>query len=699
MVRSAPAYAQDLIPNQCQQSWTRLSLIVFGVLYISWHGQLFSQYQNLCLSAVGIYIIWQLYTLIDIPRSPLSISRFLISPILDALLIAIGIMLDNGQNSGIFLCYFVMIMSNGVRFGNPMLLYSQALALLSYLFTCAFTYLHTHTSLDIPLLFLQLLSLLLLPYYIYIIGKHAKASFAAKKRAQSMSFDTLASSPAPIFTFQVDSDEIPRITYANTAMQHVYRSDVSSLIGEQVDILALMEDGNEIIKACQEAFHEQDHKPVPFYIRGRNANDQVLKIMGQTNSLYLQGKKLGICFLVDITHNESTRSDMEKNSHEGHVSTLVSGIAHDFRNILTSIIGSAEVMQFSTEDQAMIDQLGLIINAGERGSEMVSNLLSQSTSNEAMNLQDDRSIQQSLTSMVNLLRLQLPAHIQLQLHIEEPLPEVAISSAQLEQILMNLIKNSAESMLHAGCINIHLSRNDHQKLTNNTMPALHICVCDEGKGIAPEDLENVTQAFWTSRSDEGGTGLGLAMVQRIVRNHHGELDIQSTLGQGTKITISFPAITASTRDSLAHNFSIKEKHTETSHEIEDNSEYIIPWHILLVDDSPVVLGIHQHLLERMGHTITTAESAEAALALYEASLQDKTNTFDLIATDFRMGGMDGIDLIKYIRKHDTNLPILMITAYGDAKKFQQNKDLQIDVLHKPTSYKKLQATMIKLQQR
>jgi len=686
MAHAAPAHTQDLIPNQFQQTWTRLVLIIFGVAYIGLHGSLFTEYQTLCLSAVSIYIVWQLYTLIDIPRHPLSTMRFLISPVLDALLIAIGIILDSGQNSGIFLFYFVMIMSNGVRFGNPMLLYSQALALLSYLFTCGFTYLNPQLSLDISLLLLQVLSLLLLPCYIYVISKHAKASFNAKRQAQNMSFGILDRSPAPIFTFQKGDTGAPRITYANTAMQDVYRDDLTNLIGEQVDIIALMEDGNEVIKACQDSLLNLHNKPSQFYIRGRNANDQKLQLMGQTSSLHLQGKTVGICFLVDITQNETMRSDMEKNMHEGHVSTLIAGIAHDFRNILTSIIGSAEVMQFTIKDQAIVDQLDLIINAGERGSEMVSNILSQNMPVEDTRLTDNQAIHHSLTSMVNLLRIQLPAHIQLQLDIEEHLPSVTTNLTQLEQILMNLIKNSTESMDDLGRIDIQLRADFHHKLAKKHLPALNIYIQDEGKGIAPEDMYKVTKPFWTSRSKEGGTGLGLAMVQRIVHNNGGELDIQSTLGKGTQINITFPPVD---NNQARLNEDIKSNLDTSSEGPIQHTRSMLPWHILLVDDSPVVLRIHQNLLERMGHKVTTAESAENALDIYESSIKNKIARFDLMVTDFQMGGMDGIDLSKLIRKHDAHLPILMVTAYGDAEKLQQSQGLEINILNKPTSYKNL----------
>ncbi len=690
MAHSAPAHTQDLIPNQCQQTWTRLALIILASIYIWLHGRLFHDYQTLCLSAVSIYILWQLYTFIDIPRHPLSTSRFLISPLLDALLIAIGMILDGGQSSAIFLVYFVMIMSNGVRFGNPMLLYSQALALLSYLCTSAFTYLDPQLSLDIPLLLLHVLSLLLLPYYIYTISKHAKASFKAKKQAQKMSFGILDRSPVPIFTFQQNKHEVPRITYSNASMAQVYRDDITSLIGEQVDVIALLEDGNEVIKACQKSLDNLNNKPFHFYIRGRNADEQILQIMGQTSCLHLQGKTLGICFLIDITQNETMHSDMEKNMHQGHVSTLVSGIAHDFRNILTSIIGSAEVMQFSIQDQSIRDQLGLIIDAGERGSEMLSNLLSQNTAHELVNPINHKTMRQSLTSMVNLLRIQLPAHIQLQLDIEGRLPAAAISLTQLEQILMNLIKNATESMHSSGRINIQLYANYNHEFSNEQSPALTISIEDEGIGIAPEDIDKICKPFWTSRSKEGGTGLGLAMVQRIVRNNDGNLDIQSTLGKGSQINITFPPIS----DSDPHS---NEKNEDSIQASNKHPNAMIPWHILLVDDSPTVLNIHQHLLEHMGHKVTAVENAERALEIYQASLKNSNETFNLIATDFLMGGMDGVELSKLIRQHDKQLPILIITAYGDAKKLQQGQGLQVSILGKPTSYDELASQIMILQ--
>lgn len=710
MIHAVPAHKQDLIPNQRQQTWTRLISIFLGGLYVHLHSSLAITYQAWYISAAAIYIGWQFYTLFSIPRHPLSATRLIVSSILDAIVITMGVIADGGQHSGIFLFYFVMMMSNGIRFGNAMLLYSQTLALASFLFSCAFIYYILQQPLDILLLCLQILSLSLVPYYIYMVSRHARLSFHEREQAKETAFSFLNHSPIPVFIFEQNKQDIPHITYVNTAMQQVYCNDVTGLIGEKVDIIALTEDGHEVVKACLESCNNHPTDSQQFYIRGRDRHEKILQLIGQSSSLNLHGKTVGICFLVDITQNESMRAEMQKNMHDGYMSTLVAGIVHDFRNVLTSIIGTAEVMQFTAENQNIAKQLGLIIDAGERGSDMISHLLTLNTPSDTSKSTDGQAMYQSLSSIINLLRIQLPAHIQLRLDIEEKLPSIAIDLTQLEQIIMNLIKNSTESMKKPGCIDVRLYANMQHPLATGDFPALNICVRDEGKGIAPEDISKVTKPFWTSRSTEGGTGLGLAMVQRIVRNHQGEFDIQSSLGKGTQINITFPPLQAK---ELTTEFQDKSPALLTPQAIKAPSyvktlttqpgkqktkSVVTPWHILLVDDSPDVLHVHQHLLERIGLQVTTAESGEDALSLFQQSLERKSKPFDMLVTDFRMPGMDGMDLSNLIHEYNAQLPILMITAYADAKKLQQGSSLPIEVLGKPTSYKKLEEVVLEIQQ-
>jgi len=696
MMLSSPSSTQPLISNQKQQAWLRILFVSLSGLYVALHGRFFEAYQATFLALLCVFILWQAYVLVNISQRPISMFRTLTSPIADSLLISFAILVDGGQSSGLFLLYLLTIMGNGMRFGNPMLVYSQVWAAIGFLTLCIFTYIDVHFRVDLSLFIFQILALIILPTYIYVSNKHSSKTFKAKESAEKLSFGLLDRSPLPVFTFQQDQknkQNPPRISYANQTMQQVYRDDIINLIGEQVDVLALMEDGQEMIKACQQLFTKASSEPHRFYIRGRNKQDKTLQLMGQANLIQSHGKSVGMCFLVDISQNEAMHSEMQQSMQDGYMGTLVAGIVHDFRNVLTGIIGSAEVLQFSTKDQAVIDKLELIITAGERGSEMISNLLTLAKSDHHEDITDSGLMYQSITSIIGLLRIQLPGHIQLQLDIEELLPTVSINLTQLEQLIMNLVNNATQAMPNPGTIHVQLRANFQHPLALKRCPALQILVADDGTGIKPEDLEKITKPFWTSRNDEGGTGLGLAMVQRIVRNHGGELDIQSTLGQGTTIAITFPPKQNAKKDQISKAIS-----SDSASEEVDTSFQLQPWKILLVDDSPDVLHVHEHLLKRLNQNITTAENAKNALELWQESFENN-EPFQLVITDFRMPGMDGIDLCRAIRKQDAHLPLLIITAYGEAEKLQTSLEVAIEILAKPASFKKLEAKLTAIQQR
>ena len=606
-----------MVSNQKQQAWLRILFVTLSGLYVALHGRFFETYQTTFLAFLCAFILWQVYVLISISHRPISMLRTLTSPIADSLLISFAMVIDGGQGSGLFLLYLLTVMGNGVRFGNSMLVYSQVWAAIGFLTLCIFTYIDIRFHIDPSLSIFQILALIILPTYIYVSNEHASKSFKTKESAEKLSFGLLDRSPLPAFTFQQDQknkQNPPRISYANQAMQQVYRDDIIHLIGEQVDVLALMEDGAEMIKPCQLLFNSPDTEAHRFYIRGRNKQDKTLQLMGQANLIQSHGKSVGMCFLVDISQNEAMHLEMQQSMQDGYMGTLVAGIVHDFRNVLTGIIGSAEVMQFSTEDQTTIDKLGLIIDAGERGSEMVSNLLTLAKRGHHESVSDSQAMYQSLRSIIDLLRIQLPAHIQLQLNLEEHLPAVSINLTQLGQLIMNLINNATQAMPDLGTIHVQLSADFQHPLASKRYPALQILVKDDGTGIAAEDLENITKPFWTSRDGEGGTGLGLAMVQRIVRNHDGKLDIQSTLGQGTTIAITFPPKQSTQKSQSSKPIaSDSASANDFPNEHADASFQLQPWKILLVDDSPDVLHVHKHLLNRLGQHITTAESASEAL--------------------------------------------------------------------------------------
>ena len=680
----------SLIPSQLQQARSRILFGAAGLIYLWFHGRFLDSYQTIFLASASLYFIYNTLTLYTIRKTPRSVLRMFFGPLFDVWVVSLGMLIDGGQSSGLYLLLFFIVFGNTMRFGNAMLLYGQTLGIIGIVSVGVATLSALNLELDETLLFLQCAALIAIPAYVIQIRKQANHAIRAKGETENATFGLLDHAPIPAFTFQLDSKGVPRILYVNLAMQHIYRNSPVNLVGEQVDIVALMVDGDEVIRACQCVFSENaSPEPVRFYIRGRDANDRILQMMGQSMRLHWHGKWIGACFLLDITKSESARSELEHSIQDSYMNTLVAGVVHNFRNVLTSMIGSAEVMSFSIKDEAIQKQLKQIIDAGDRGSNMLSHLLElgKNEHEHPVSNATPQLIEQSLTSVIGLMRIQLPPHIQLHMEITSKLPSVATSIAEIEHIVTHLINNSAQAIEKVGHINVTLS-SDHQTSDDSDSDVLHIHVSDDGSGIAEEHIGDVSRPFWTSRQSEGGRGLGLAMVQRTARKNGGSMEIESTIDKGTSIHIYLPA---------EKPVSGKKEKTVTpaSKQAELAEASLVPdaTTLLLVDDVDEVLAVHKAQLERMGHKVFTATDGHEGLERFRAHADE----IKLIVTDYKMPQMDGLELSTAVRESFPEMPILIITGYGEEKQLKKTRELGIHVLSKPATYKKLAHTIAVIQ--
>ena len=166
------------------------------------------------------------------------------------------------------------------------------------------------------------------------------------------------------------------------------------------------------------------------------------------------------------------------------------------------------------------------------------------------------------------------------------------------------------------------------------------------------------------------------------------MEVSSTVGEGTRISIYLPAV----------DHQVHKPVREASLPMEKTANEELPtrpWNLLLVDDIPDVLAVHQAQLERMGHHVITADNGEAALQLFK----QQSDRIDLVVTDFKMPKMDGVDLSLAIHEIKLKIPTLIITAYADIEKLQQLSDLNIYILSKPATYRKLNNTIATIQNR
>jgi len=680
----------SLSQTQIEQAYARLAFACAGLLYLYLHAENFAHYQHVFIWVTVAYFLITLLSIPAIQRTPLSAYRMLLFPLLDTFVVTFGMLIDGGISSGLFFIFVVIIFGNSFRFGNAMLCYSQACSLSGLLLMTIYANFYTVLNIDYTLLGWQVGTLLVVPLYIYLIEKKAEDALIRQSEAEETSFHLMDKGPLPVFTFESNNkprntSQKPHITYINTAMRELFQHQHDHLIKADVDILALPDDRQELLNFCQAVFkHRGDarHTTENIYIRGQDNAGNILKLMCTAICMRWHGHWVGVCFVHDITQRETMQEEFESVHRHTYMSTLVAGIVHDFRNVLTNMIGYAEVMQMNSSNDSEKQQLETIIAAGDRGSELITHLLNIGKTPDAKTASshtEGQALVMPLQHIIGLARLQLPRQIQLVCCIDEPLHDVIISTTELEQILLNLINNSTQAIAGEGYINIQIRNEPNHPLAKSGHPCLHIQISDTGSGIAENDFDTIFKPFWTSRSSQGGTGLGLTMVQRIVKRNHGCIDVTSIPDQKTTFSIH-----------LSPYIPTPESPNKPKGNTPQPLQLELPsqasgYHALVVDDVPDILKIHQAMLSHMGISSDLAGNGSIALELF----QQQGNHFDLIITDYKMPKMDGLKLVEHIRKLDAKVPILMVSAFGEDDQLQQVIDYHVTLLNKPINMNKL----------
>jgi len=679
LLKSIRLTGKSLADTQLGEAWARLGFASAGLLYIWLHAGSSSQYGHVLLASSAAYFLYTGLTIFTIQRHPPSAFYTIAAPIFDILVVSCAMLVDGGQSSAIYLIYLIIIFSNAFRYGKAMMLYTQILSLIGLLAMTAFT-----SMIDLPLLLWQATTLLLLPAYVYLIRQRVAKSINTGNETERSSFHLFDKLPVPVFIFDRDATGSPCILYTNSAADDLFGHEHAILIGKPVDTLTLPEDRAEMIRFCLDVLlmdaPSEQSTASQVYIRGRDSAGTVLKLTCIATRMQWQNRWIGTSCILDITLRETLQQQLISAHKQGYMSTLVGGIVHDFRNVLNNMMGYAELLHMDAADAESRQQLEEIIAAGDRGSDLITHLLKLSKKQDAKipgGKTSGEMLARPLENMIGLSRLQTPPHIQLVFDIEKSLPDVAISVIEIELMLLSLINNAVQAMASAGKIHIRIS-NDHQhRLATADQGALSIRVSDNGHGIAEENLDNILKPFWTSRSDTGGFGLGLAMVQRIIKRHHGSISIDSVANQQTTFSLHIPPLCTEAAPA---------KVTPTGGHNVTCQPAITPCHVvLLVDDIPDILKIHEAMLSRMGHCVDTAENGLQALALFKK----QAKAYDLIITDYRMPGMDGLELIEHIRALDSNISIMVITAYGEDGSLQRACRHGATLLTKPVTMEKL----------
>ncbi|SHO49743.1 ATP-binding protein [Desulfopila aestuarii] len=331
------------------------------------------------------------------------------------------------------------------------------------------------------------------------------------------------------------------------------------------------------------------------------------------------------------------------------IGTLAGGVAHDFNNLLQGIQGYTELLLLkSGKDESR--ELHQVLRAAQRGGELTRQLLTFSRKMESKLC--PVNINQIIGDMRVLLERTIPKMIQVQLHLNANLRQVNGDGAQLEQVLMNLAVNARDAMPDGGVLTIsteEIAFPDHEgKILPEMVPGPYVVlrVADTGVGMDQETRERIFNPFFTTKEVGRGTGLGLAMVYGIVKNHQGHIVCDSEPGKGTAFIIYLPAI-----DLLPDQAKI-DPATDLPGGVET---------LLLVDDEPYIRELGQKILTQFGYTVICAESGEMALRIAE----EQREQIQLVILDIIMPGMGGEQCMKWLLADFPSLKVIIASGYSD----------------------------------
>jgi two-component system, cell cycle sensor histidine kinase and response regulator CckA len=360
------------------------------------------------------------------------------------------------------------------------------------------------------------------------------------------------------------------------------------------------------------------------------------------------------------------------------VGQLAGGVAHDFNNILTGIIGHCDLMLMRhTPGDSDYDDIQQIKNNSNRAASLTRQLLAfsrqQTLRPQILQLPD------IVAEISNLLQRLLGEMVTLTVKHGRSLGAVRADPGQLEQVIVNLVVNARDAMPRGGTVTIQtyaVSTAEVRKLGSDILPITDytaLSISDTGTGIAPELLPKIFEPFFTTKDVGKGTGLGLSTVYGIVKQSGGFIFADSTPGAGTSFVIYLP-VHRSEAGAVPAPPKSKPKPTET-------------WgsgNILLVEDEDMVRAVAERALTRNGYTVLTAANGEAALEI----LAGRTD-IDLIVSDVVMPVMDGPTMVRQARVDFPAMPILFMSGYAEE---QLRKMIDLDniaFLPKPFSVQQL----------
>jgi PAS domain S-box-containing protein len=459
---------------------------------------------------------------------------------------------------------------------------------------------------------------------------------------------------APIIVW----DPLLRITRFNRAFEDLTGRAAEEVIGQSLNVLFPADLVDSTMALLNKAQAGERWEEVEIAIR--HADDSARTVLWNSATIFASDGKTPIATIAqghDITARkqaEQERQRLEEQLHHAQridaIGRLAGGVAHDFNNMLQTILGYAEIgLGELSPDSPQHGYLREIRNAGQRSAGLTRQLLAfarrQTIIPQELNLND------TVAGMLRMLGRLIGEDIGLVWKPAANLGLVKMDPSQIDQILANLMVNARDAIGGVGQIVIETANTTIDQAYCATHPYatpgryVQLAVSDDGHGMDRETLDRIFEPFFTTKPIGEGTGLGLATVYGIVKQNDGFIHVYSEPGQGTTFRIYLPRHEAAPQPTRASRAAV-----EAPRGVET---------VLLVEDEQALLRLASRMLSQLGYTVLAASSPEQALRV----AQEHAGEIDLLMTDVVMPGMSGRELAEQLRSLRPAAKYLYMSGY------------------------------------
>ncbi len=391
--------------------------------------------------------------------------------------------------------------------------------------------------------------------------------------------------------------------------------------------------------------------PTPYFAKVPANNQQDKDI--QVDWAYKrdnQGKLIGFASVItDITERKQLEAQLRQAQKMEAIGVLTGGIAHEFNNLLTPILGFAEILMCDkSEDDPDLSRLSQIQHAGNRAKDLIKQMLAYGR--QSMSKRESVQLETLVEDTIKLVKNTIPPNISIKKEIEVDLPPTHGMSNELQQVILNLCINASHAMPAGGEIIIRLRNEGFRKFSSargqiSEGNFLSLSVQDAGFGMSQDTVNRIFDPFYTTREVGQGSGLGLSVVQGIVEQHKGIIEVDSAPGEGSTFHMYFPVAQEEVKPTVVKT-ELPPKGRER---------------ILLIDDEPMVIDLAKSMLEQLGYRVTAFLDCAEALKQFA----DHYQNFDLAIMDYGMPNMNGKQFAEQLKQIRPDILTILITGYGD----------------------------------